>query len=303
MTYHPTHNCIFLSLQCPQNIPIESENVCAGCCTGKAQSKQPAATPHILKVCFGSVPIHGRGVQKDSFVQPENQWFPHGSSWLWLLEFYLQQYESFLIVQEINHQRTPPLYPYFAEERFSLQIYPVTDPLHFYFSTKRYTGYLQTQFNVERRDYKLQGLKRKVYQPGPNLKAGFSAYKVWQFPHTLVHNCFAEMERTGWKAWKVGESQDTWVLSRLSHCVIILSHLPSFGRRSSAPKEPDLPSTEFWGGKSHVLEKVGWKENEWPVFPCLSVFFLGPDEDFLGTQMHSETPATEQGEGLFLQLG
>lgn len=69
----PTHNCIFLSLQCPQNIPIESENVCAGCCIGKAQSKQPAATSHILKVCFGSVPIHGRGVQKDSFVQPENQ--------------------------------------------------------------------------------------------------------------------------------------------------------------------------------------------------------------------------------------
>lgn len=81
-------------------------------------------------------------------------------------------------MQEIKHQRTPPLYPLFAAERFSLQIYPVTDPLHFYFSTKRYTGYLQTQLNVERRDCKLQGHKRKVYQPGPNLKAGFSEYKV-----------------------------------------------------------------------------------------------------------------------------
>lgn len=214
MTYHPTHNCMFYHYNILKMFLLNYEISVLGAVQArhKANSHLP---PHTL--CFGAVPINEWVLQKDSFGQTENQWFLHGGSWLWLLEFYLQQYESFLIVQEINHQMTPPLYPFFAEERFSLQIYPVADPLHFYFfSTKRYTGYLQTQLNVERRDCKLQGLKRKVYQAGPNLKAAFSQYKVLQFPCTLVHNRFAEMERTWWKAWKVGESQDTRVLS-MSH--------------------------------------------------------------------------------------
>jgi len=130
---------------------------------------------------------------------------------------YLQQYESFVIVQEIKHKRTPPLHPFFAEQRFSLQIYPVTDPLHLCLSTKRYTGYLQTQLNVERRDCKLQRPKRKVYQPGPNLEAGFSEYRPCQFPRTLVHNHFAEMDRRTEKHEKLGKVRTCGFSSCLSH--------------------------------------------------------------------------------------
>lgn len=50
MTYHPTHNYVFSPMQCPQNILFESENICVECYTGKAQSKQPAASPHTLKL-------------------------------------------------------------------------------------------------------------------------------------------------------------------------------------------------------------------------------------------------------------
>lgn len=50
MTYHPTHNYVFSPLQRPQNILFESENLCVGCYTGKAQSKQPAASPHTQTV-------------------------------------------------------------------------------------------------------------------------------------------------------------------------------------------------------------------------------------------------------------
>jgi len=95
-----------------------------GAVTGKA------ATPQEFKLhCKFSA---NEGVQKDSLGSPEKQWSQWGGSWVQLLEFYLQQYESLLIVYEIEHQRTPPLHPVFAAGRFGLQIYPVTDTLQFF---------------------------------------------------------------------------------------------------------------------------------------------------------------------------
>lgn len=101
------------------------------------------------------------------------------------------------------------------------------------------------------------------------------------------------------ESWR---SQVTWVLSYLSHCVIILNHLPSLEFSNFANKQADLPSAEFFRGKSNVLERAGWKVNE-PVFPCLPLFLLGWHVDHEGVKIHSKPSATGQGEGLFLELG
>lgn len=105
-----------------QNFLFEAENLCVGCYTGKAQSKQPAASPHTLKLCSAQcqqmAEVYKRTVLFSLKISDFHMVPADYGCW----SFIYSSMRAFLIVQEINYQRGPPLYLSFAEKRFSLQI-------------------------------------------------------------------------------------------------------------------------------------------------------------------------------------
>ena len=74
----------------------------------------------------------------------------------------------------------------------------------------------------------MQGVRRKAYQPGPNLKAGFTEYKAQHFT--------AETDVQGIKQGKLGKVRALGSFTYICRHVILFSHL-FLGLSSFVPKK------------------------------------------------------------------